>query len=189
MKKYNIIYADPPWSYRVWSKDTGLGRSAESHYKTMSKSDIQALPISNIADTNCVLFLWVTAPCLIEGIELCGAWGFKYKTVGFTWIKKNKVSDSLFFGLGHWTRANAEFCLIATKGNPKRIDKSVHSVVISQIGRHSEKPLEVRDRIVRLMGDIPRIELFARKRTEGWTSIGYDIDGMDIKESLDFLGG
>ena len=91
-KKYDIIYADPPWSFKTYS-DKGKGRSAEKHYPTMNKLDIQNLPIQNLANKNCVLFLWVTAPCLIEGIELLKAWGFTYKTVGFTWIKnaKNRI--------------------------------------------------------------------------------------------------
>jgi N6-adenosine-specific RNA methylase IME4 len=178
MKKYNIIYADPPWSYKVWSKK-GLGRSAESHYRTMNKIDIQNLKVPS--DKTCVLFLWVTAPCLIEGIELCKAWGFEYKTIGFTWIKKNKKSDSLFWGMGYWTRANTELCLIATRGKPKRINAGVHSVVMTPIEMHSKKPQEVRDRIVQLMGDLPRIELFARQKTEGW-----DVWGNEVKSDIEF---
>ena len=171
-KKYNIIYADPPWKYKVWSKK-GLGRSAESHYRTMRKDDIQNLKVPS-ADI-CTLFLWVTAPCLIEGIELCKKWGFEYKTIGFTWIKKNKVANSLFWGMGYWTRANAELCLIATKGKPKRIAKNVHQVVYTRIEKHSKKPDEVRNRIVKLMGDLPRIELFARQKTEGWDVWGNEV--------------
>ena len=109
-KRYEIIYADPPWSYKVWS-DKGKGRSAERHYPTMDKKDIQLLPVCKIAAKNSVLFLWVTAPCLLEGIELITAWGFKYKTVAFTWVKQNKKSDGIFTGMGYYTRANAEFCL------------------------------------------------------------------------------
>ena len=107
-KKYDVIYADPPWQYKVWSRDTGLGRSAESHYKTMKKEDIQKLPVENICSKNCVLFLWVTSPCLLEGLELVQKWGFEYKTFGFTWIKTNKKTDSLFWGMGYYTRANTE---------------------------------------------------------------------------------
>lgn len=89
-KKYNIIYADPPWSYKVWPKDTGLGRSAEAHYKTMQKEDIQKLPIQRLCNKDSVLFLWVTYPCLLEGLELIEKWGFTYKTCAFSWIKLNK---------------------------------------------------------------------------------------------------
>ena len=97
--RFSIIYADPPWSYQVWS-DKGKGRSAENHYPTMSKADIQNLPIPRICEKDCVLFLWVTAPCLEQGLELIRAWGFTYKTVAFTWVKQNKKSDSFFTGMG-----------------------------------------------------------------------------------------
>jgi len=177
-KKYQIILADPPWSYKVWSKETGSGRSAESHYHTMSLEDIQSLPIQSITDDNAVLFLWVIAPCLLEGIELIKKWGFTFKTIGFTWIKKNKVADSLFWGMGYYTRANAELCLLATKGKIlKRVSRSVHQVVYTPIQRHSQKPDEVRKRIVELFGNLPRIELFARERVSGWDAIGNEVDG------------
>ena len=99
MKKYQIIYADPPWNYKVYSKK-GLGRSAESHYPTMSIEDICALPVGNLADKDCALFLWVTIPCLLEGLSVLKAWGFTYKTVGFVWVKQNRKADSLFWGMG-----------------------------------------------------------------------------------------
>lgn len=176
MKKYSIIYADPPWQYRTWS-NKGQGRSAESHYPTMAKKDIQALPIKEISADDCVLFLWVTAPCLKEGMELIDAWGFTYKTVAFTWVKKNKKADTLFWGMGHYTRANAELCLLATKGKPlPRLSRSVHSVIISKIESHSKKPAETRERIEQLFGDLPRIELFAREKQEGWDAWGNEVD-------------
>ncbi|MCM1438737.1 MAG: MT-A70 family methyltransferase [Roseburia sp.] len=174
-KKYSIIYADPPWSFKTYS-DKGKGRSAERHYPTMSKEDIQRLPIKSIAAKDSVLFLWVTAPCLIEGIELITAWGFTYKTVAFTWVKQNKKSDGIFTGMGYYTRANAEYCLLATKGKVlERKSHSVSSVVLSHRERHSKKPDEVRDRIVKLFGDIPRIELFAREQADGWDAWGNEL--------------
>jgi len=97
VKKYQIIYADPPWRYKVWSKK-GMGRSAEHHYLTMNRGDIQALPIYSISDENCVLFLWITPPCLEEAMELIKKWGFKYKSIGFTWIKKNKKKEGWDYG-------------------------------------------------------------------------------------------
>ena len=175
-KKYNIIYADPPWQYKVWSRDTGLGRSADAHYDTMKKEDIQQLPIQNICDKNCVLFLWVTYPCLLEGLELIEKWGFKYKTCAFSWIKLNKKSGTPFVGMGYYTRANNEICLLATRGKPlPRCSKSVQQVVLSKIREHSRKPDEIRDRIVELFGDIPRIELFARQHAEGWDCWGNEV--------------
>lgn len=179
MKKYKIIYADPPWSYKVWSKK-GQGRSAESHYKTMNKEDIQNLNIQSISEDDCVLFLWVTFPCLEEGLELIKKWGFKYKTCAFTWIKKNKKATTTnFWGMGYWTRANPELCLLATKGNIVRINKSVHSVIESPIEAHSKKPDETRKRIIQLMGDLPRVELFAREQKDG-----FDVFGNEVKNSI-----
>lgn len=174
-KKYSIIYADPPWSYQVWSKK-GKGRSAESHYPTLEKTAIQNIPVLRICEEDSVLFLWVTAPCLMEGIELITAWGFTYKTVAFTWIKQNKKSDGIFMGMGYYTRANAEYCLLATRGKVlERKSHSVSSVVLSHIERHSQKPKEVRHRIVELFGDLERIELFARDEADGWDCWGNEV--------------
>lgn len=134
------------------------------------------LPIPAIAAKDSVLFLWVTAPCLIEGIELISSWGFTYKTVAFTWVKQNRKSDGLFTGMGYYTRANAEFCLLATRGKIlARKSHSVHSVVMSHIEEHSKKPDEVRRRIVELFGDLSRIELFARQHAEGWDCWGNEV--------------
>ena len=177
-KKYDIIYADPPWQYKVWSKK-GEGRSAESHYRTMSKQDLQNMGevIDKISSQNAVLFLWVTAPCLIEGIQLIEKWGFTYKTIGFTWIKKNKKADSLFWGMGYYTRANAELCLLATKGKPlPRKAKNVHQVIMSKIEQHSKKPADARTRIVELFGNnVTKIELFARQYSDGWDCWGDEV--------------
>lgn len=182
MNKYNVIYADPPWCYRVWS-DKGKGRSAESHYSTMSIEDIKKLPIGKLADKDCALFMWITFPLLEEMGEVLKAWGFKYKTVAFVWIKQNKKSDSLFWGMGYWTRANAEICVLATKGSPKRYSKGIHQVIVSHIERHSKKPEEARKRIEQLMGDVPKIELFAREKADGWDTWGNEApDGISIPE-------
>jgi len=139
---------------------------------------MKQLPIQNIAANDCILFMWATYPNLKQAFELIEAWGFTYKTVAFTWAKKNKNVDSFFMGLGFWTRANPEICLLATKGNPKRISKSVKNLVISKIREHSRKPDEVREYIVNLMGDLPRIELFARQKVDGWDAWGNEIDGV-----------
>lgn len=182
-KKYKIIYADPPWQYRVYSKK-GQGRSAENHYHTMNIKDIMALPVDKIADKDCILFLWITFPCLKEGIEVMERWGFKYKTCGFNWVKRNKKKNTYFIGLGFWTRSNSEVCLIGTKGQPKRVSKSVPQICDARIMEHSRKPAEIRERIVELCGELPRIELFARDKVKGWDSLGDEIDGKDIREAL-----
>jgi N6-adenosine-specific RNA methylase IME4 len=185
MKKYQIIYADPAWLYN--DKRKGSLGGAENHYKTMRIEEIKKLGISNICDENCILFLWVVFPMLQEGLDVIKAWGFKYKTLGFSWIKLNKKSNTPFFGIGHYTKSNCEVCLIGVKGKPVIIDNHVSSVIIERRYEHSKKPVSVRNKIVQLLGDIPRIELFARQKTEGWDCIGNDINGKDIKQELEEL--
>ena len=170
-KKYKIIYADPAWKYASGF----LKRNWSNKYNTMKAEDIYNLPVNKIADDNCILFLWVTFPKLLEGLETIKQWGFTYKSCAFTWVKKNKVSDSWFWGMGHWTRANAECCLISVKGKPQRKSKGVHSLVCSKIQEHSKKPDCVRDHIVELCGDLPRIELFARQKVDGWDCWGNEV--------------
>ena len=131
----------------MWSKK-GKKRSAENHYPTMKIEEIIGLKecIENISDENCILFLWVTFPCLLEGLEVMKQWGFKYKTCGFNWVKRNKKSNTYFFGLGYWTRANSEICLIGTKGTIKRKSSSVFQIIDTPIEEHSKKPAVVREK-------------------------------------------
>lgn len=156
--------------------EKGLGRSAGNHYPTMSLEDIKNLPINNLADKNCVLFMWTTIPLLKDSFSVLDSWGFEYKSIAFVWIKLNKKSDTLFWGMGHWTRSNAELCILATKGHPKRKSAKVHQVIMSHIQQHSKKPDEARERIIELIGDLPRIELFAREKKDGWDSWGNEIE-------------
>ena len=175
MKKYKVIYADPPWAYKVWSKK-GAGRSAESHYPTMDIAAIKALPVGELADKDCALFLWITFPMLREAWGVMDAWGFTFKTVAFVWLKRNKKSPTWFYGLGHWTRGNAEICLLAKRGHPKRYSRSVHQFIISPIEEHSKKPDITREKIIELAGDLPRAELFARQKIPGWDVWGNEVD-------------
>ena len=173
-KKYSTIYADPPWKYKTWTEGGG---TAEKHYPTMKLDDIIEMKdtIEKISDNNCILFLWVTFPCLLEGLKVMKEWGFTYKTCGFNWVKRNKKSNTFFFGMGYWTRANSELCLIGTKGTIKRKSNKVFQIVDTPIEEHSKKPDVVRDRIVELVGDIPRIELFARQTANNWDCWGNEI--------------
>ena len=175
MKKYQIIYADPPWKY---DRNTVQG-AAEKHYPTMDMAELCALPVKEITDKDCTLFLWATFPKLTEALQLVEAWGFSYKSVAFVWLKQNRKSPGWFYGLGFWTRGNAEICLIATKGHPKRKSAAVHQFIISPIEQHSKKPDETRENIISLMGDLPRIELFARQATPGW-----DVWGNEVENSI-----
>lgn len=171
--KYGIIYADPPWRYdNPKNNDPAMGGIT---YPTMSLEDICNMPIHNIASKNCILFLWATMPKLREALEVIKAWGFNYKTCAFCWVKQNPSGNGIYSGLGHWTNGNAELCLLATKGSPKRVSKNVKQIVLAPRGRHSAKPPEVRNRIVQLIGDISRIELFAREEPEGWDCFGNEI--------------
>ena len=184
-KKYNIIYADPPWSYRdKRDKHPRLCGGASAHYNTMTVEEIKNLPVNKLADDNCMLFIWVTFPNLQEGLDVIKAWGFTYKTLGFSWIKTNKKNGKPFFGIGYYTKSNCEVCLIGVKGKPIVVSNKVSSVIIAPREEHSKKPDIVRDKIVELCGDLPRIELFARQKVEGWDVWGNEVES-DIHISVD----
>ena len=172
-KKYKCIYADPPWYFKARSSK-GEGRNANQHYNCMELKDICDLPVKDIADDDCVLLMWVIDPMLDLAFDVIEAWGFQYKTVGFTWAKTNKSSMGFFTGLGYWTRGNPEMCLLATKGKPKRISKSVPQLVVEQRREHSRKPDIMYKHIENLL-EGPYIELFARQQKEGWDSFGNEV--------------
>lgn len=177
-----MIYADPPWQYK--DKCKAGERGVEFKYPCMSISDIKDLPVQTISDSDCLLFLWVTFPMLQEGLDVLRAWGFTYKTVAFNWVKKNKKSDSWFWGMGNWTRSNSEICLLGVKGKPVRSQANVHSVIDTSIEQHSKKPDEVRNRIVQLCGDVPRIELFARQEYSGWECWGNEVNNEPEEKAV-----
>ena len=172
-KKYQIIYADPPWQFKNYNDAKG-DHWAGSHYELMTTKSISLLPIKDLADDSCILFIWGTWPKLPDCLEVIKGWGFTYKTVAFVWCKENK-NKSLFLGMGYWTRSNTEYCLLATKGRIKRVDTNIFQVIQALRMRHSAKPAIVRDKIIKLVGDLPRIELFARQKTEGWDTWGNEV--------------
>ena len=159
-KKYSIIYADPPWSYN----DSGCNGAAEQHYVTMDTKDIKKFPVEQIAEKDCVLFMWATYPKMEDALELIKAWGFTYKSIGFQWVKLNRSGKGYFFGLGRWTRGNTEPCLIAVRGKPKRASAAVGQLIFHPIGRHSEKPPIVREKIIELMGGGVHVLSFSHDR-------------------------
>jgi len=184
MKKYNIIYADPPWSYKF----PGTRTQQEDDYPTMKTEDICKIDVKSLADENCIMFIWGIWTKLADILQVIEAWGFEYKTVGFVWVKTNKRKNvnqtsflpednfAEFFGMGMYTRSNTEFCLIATKGKIERQDASIRQIIYSPIQEHSRKPDEVKSKIVALVGNVPRCELFARRKTEGWDVWGNQIE-------------
>src|SRR6056300_720427 len=173
-KKYGVIYADPPWYFKTYS-NKGKDKSPEKHYSCMSLSDIISLPVSELAKDDAVLLMWVVDPLLDQAFKVIDAWGFKYKTVGFTWAKTNRTKMGFFTGLGYCTRGNPEMCLLATKGKPKRISKSVPQLVVSERREHSRKPDIMYNHVENLLQG-PYVELFARTQRSGWDSWGNQTD-------------
>lgn len=188
-KKYNVIYADPPWSYTDKRESSGpKGNSAGSaaqHYQTMSLTDIRALPVAEIAADPCLLFMWATWPLLPQWLPVMEAWGFQYKTLGFDWVKQYPKSGKICMGAGAYTRSNSEVCLIGVRGKGASLilDHSVRNVQMAPRAKHSVKPQLFRDLIVQLVGDVPRMELFARNRTEGWDVWGNETDKFAPEQS------
>ena len=184
--KYGIIYADPPWKY-LWGTGKDGGHFApEKHYPTMSVEEICNLNIRAIRAPKCALFLWTTMPTLPDAFKVMDAWGFKYKTCAFSWIK-TRADGKPLRGMGSYTKSNAELCLLGMRGHIKAADKTVPQIVMHPRIGHSVKPPVVRERIVQLFGDLPRIELFARQRTEDWDAAGFGIDGVGLEEILTIL--
>lgn len=146
----------------------------------MTLKEICTLPVEAIAAPDSVLFLWATFPQLREALQVIEAWGFTYKTVAFVWVKRNKKAPSWFYGMGFWTRSNAEICLLATKGQARPIAHNIHQIIDSPIREHSRKPDEARQKIIALMGDLPRIELFARQRAAGWDTWGNEVESSIV---------
>lgn len=178
-KKYDIILADPPWDFRVWNKDTGNGRSPSAHYLTMPIEKICAFPVRDISKKNCALFIWTVWPRLFETEQVIKAWGFKYKTLAWVWVKMTKDSSRPATGMGYYTRANTEPCLLAVRGNMPVQAHDVLSLIMSPRGRHSAKPIEQYAKIERLYPNMDRLEMFARHSQPGW-----DVFGNQVENSI-----
>jgi N6-adenosine-specific RNA methylase IME4 len=181
-KKYTVLLVDPPWQYR--DKAAAGERGAAFKYPTMSLDALKDLKVAQISDDNAALFMWTTGPQMPDSIELLRTWDFVYKTIAFTWVKTNKKNTrSLFWGMGNYSRSNPEYVLLGIrKKGPERVCASVHSVIITPIGEHSQKPTEIHRRIEGLFGDVPRIELFAREARAGWDVWGVLAEGGTIDE-------
>lgn len=168
-KKYACILADPPWKFKTYSPKGITAKGAESHYPCMTLDEIQRLPVADIADKDCFLFLWATFPMLPEALATVEAWGFTYKT-GAAWIKRTKNGKTAF-GTGYIFRSAAELLLVGTRGHPKTLNRSTRNVLQGVVREHSRKPDEQYALIESLcVGE--RIELFARQTVDGWDCWG-----------------
>ncbi len=170
---YGVVLVDPPWFFKTWS-DKGQGRAPT--YSTMPATAIAAMPVGKLAAGDSILFMWVTWPSLPAGLRVIKAWGFKFKTCGFVWLKADPGDSPIepAIGLGYWTRANTEVCLIATRGKPKRIHRGIQQVIVAPRREHSRKPDEIYERIEALVSG-PYLELFARHRRENWAAWGNEV--------------
>jgi len=199
-KKYSVILADPPWDWKVWNEESGLGRSAAAHYPVMATEEICKMPIKSLASENCALFMWAIWPKIFDSKVVAESWGFEYSTLAFEWLKLGRnwsklkfqlsmlnsieshdlLEKLLFFGMGHYTRANPEPCLLFTRGSVPVATRKERNVLFAPIGRHSEKPDGQYGKIENLYPNARRLELFARKRRVGWDSFGNEVDGSVV---------
>lgn len=204
---FGILYPDPPWKYS--DKGNAGNRGAEHKYPTLSLLELKMLrpEVDACAAGNCAMAMWATGPMMSEARELLAAWGFKFSTILFTWIKTYSVEerirkaakkfevdpDAVKYildaagvipvsprkGMGNWTRGNAEYCLLGVRGKVERLNKGVGSVIISETREHSRKPDEARTKLVELFGRVPRLEMFAREAEDGWNTWGLEPEKFD----------
>jgi len=192
MKKYQIIYADPPWSYyndsNARQNCTTVKGMRRPPYPVMGSDAIANLPVKEITDKDCILLIWTTDYHLDKCLQIINRWGFEYKTIGFVWAKKNKQGNPVCFMGAYTMKSGVELCLLATKGkDAHKLVKNhkVRALVESERNEHSEKPTEARERIVALVGDLPRIELFARQKVEGWDCWGNEVESdIDLRKEV-----
>lgn len=172
---YDIILADPPWAFNNYS-GKGEAKNPNRHYATMTPAAIAALPVGHLASSNCAMLLWCVDPLLDRGFDVLRAWGFRYVTVAFTWAKRTSLDRGWHMGTGYYTRANPETCLLGVTGSMPRQSATVRQLIVDPVREHSRKPDRIHDDIVRLFGDRPRCELFARVQRPGWDCWGNDVD-------------
>lgn len=187
-ERYGLIYMDPPWIFENYS-EKGEDRNPNRWYDTMPLEEIKLLPIADLAADDCMCACWMTFPRLLDGLELMRHYGFRYVTVGHVWIKLNPLVGlrtmistikDVFMGPGYWTRSNAEILVLASKGSPKRLSKSVRQIVMHPRGEHSEKPLVFRRNLERLIDTDRRLEIFCRREPEeGWDVWGNQVGALE----------
>lgn len=179
MKKYSVIYADPPWEFKSVKTGGSMKSGAAAKYQTMTLEQLKALDVASLCADDCLLVMWHVGSQPIEAVELCKAWGFKFSTMsGFVWVKLTSAELLPFFGMST-TRQGSESALIGFRGKMKNLIKckSVRSVMAEAVGKHSEKPECFRKAIEKLCGDVPRLEMFARQASAGWNVFGNEVEG------------
>jgi len=175
-KKYEIIYADPPWQFNNKKTGGSMKSGAAHHYLTTGIEGLKQIDVNSIAADDCTLIMWWVGSMPQEAIDLVESWGFTIKNMnGFVWDKLT-VKLKKFFGMGFRTRAGSESAIIAIKGKPKVCSHSVRAVHSFPVSKHSKKPVEFRDLIIDLCGDVPRLEMFARESAKGWDVFGNEVD-------------
>lgn len=189
---FACILADPPWHHASRSPKGQTSRSPSHHYRTMSLPEIKALPVASVAARDCHLFLWTTGPHLPQAFSVITAWGFRYSSLAFVWVKRRKTlgdaDDSMLFmdrrdvftGMGYTTRQNAEVVLLGRRGSPKRLARDIHQIIVAPRQEHSRKPAEAYSRIARYCPG-PRLEMFARQSREGWATWGDEATKFDAE--------
>ena len=182
MTKYDVILCDPPWQFKTYSGAGTPHRSEEDHYETMVHESLTDIPVKEWAAKDCALFMWVIDSHLPEAMKLIEAWGFKYQTIAFSWVKLAKNGQPRM-GMGYWTRKESEICLLATRGKPGRVGKGVRQVIMAPRREHSRKPDEQYERIEALMGEGSKLEMFARQSWPGWSVWGNEVDKFGANRS------
>jgi N6-adenosine-specific RNA methylase IME4 len=187
---FNVLLADPPWSYRNVKTGGTMTSGAAAQYQTLTLDDLCSLPVSRVARADAVLFLWATVPLLLEAMTVLTAWGFEYKTT----IVWDKAHEDMFgevreskLGMGMWFRGQIELLLLGVRGAVAPFRTAQRNVIRSAGRKHSAKPEEARRIIEAATASMPDrrlLELFARDRVDGWTSHGNALDGCDIREAL-----
>lgn len=174
---FSVVLADPPWTFRTWSA-AGEGKSASRHYSVMGEDSIGSLPVQDVLDRDCALFLWATWPAIQYAFPIIESWGFRYSGLAWEWLKRNPITGKYAFGTGYGTRKNVEPCLLALRGKPKLKSRSIRDFIIAPRREHSRKPDEQYANI-EAMYDGPYLELFARSARPGWSAWGYEVGKFD----------
>lgn len=194
-KRFGVIVADPPWSFNDKLKYSGtVKRSADSHYPTLNLTEIKHLPISEIADDNALLALWVPSAFLVAGLDIMQAWGFEYKQL-WVWGKTSKKNPlHLAFGMGRLARNCHEPLLIGVRGNYTKSlqDHSQRNLFMHPSTKHSQKPESIQASLEKMFPDWQKLEIFARRDRTGWTCIGNEAPGTfgeDVRDSIGNLLG